>query len=96
MAELGRQKVADFRNWYERIPAGPSFLDAELSRMVSELAGDVERFDSLLHSQRRLLQLASDGEQAERQFRKIRVEVGRITTKVHAVLDEIALPVADS
>jgi hypothetical protein len=96
MAEFGRQKVADSHNYYERIHAGPSLLDAELRRMVSELAGDVERFDSLLHSQRRLLQLARDGEQAERQFRKIRVEVGRITTKVHAVLDEIALPVADS
>jgi hypothetical protein len=65
--------------------------------MVSELTRDVERFDSLLHSQRQLLQQQTcDGEKAERQWRKIRVEVGRITTKVHAVLDEIALPVADS
>ena len=89
MAELG--------NRYERIPAGPLFLDAELSRMVSELARDVEQFDSLLHRQRELLQQqTSDGEKAERRWRKIRAQAVRITTKVQAVLDEIALPVADS
>jgi hypothetical protein len=89
--------VAHLHDRYERIPARPLFLNAELSRMVSELTRDVEQFDSLLHSQRQLLQQpTSDGEKAERQWRQIRARVGTLTTKVHAVLDEIALPNADS
>jgi hypothetical protein len=90
VADLGRQKMADFRNPYERMAARPVLLDAELIRMVSELTRDVEQFDSLLQSQRQLLQRTSDGEKAERQWRKIRAQVGRIKTKVHAVLDEIS------
>lgn len=65
--------------------------------MVSELARDVEQFDSLLHRQRELLQQQiSDGEKAERRWRKIRAQAVRITTEVQAILNEIALPVADS
>jgi len=64
--------------------------------MVSDLTRDVEQFDSLLQSQRNLFQQAKDVQPAERQWRQIRTELGRITTRVHAVLDEIALPIADS
>jgi hypothetical protein len=90
--------VADSLNRIEPIRARPPlFLDAELSRMVSELTRDVEQFDSLVHGQRQLLQQrTSDGAKAERQWREIRARVGIITTKVHAILDEIALPVADN
>jgi hypothetical protein len=94
---LGLRKVAYSLNRLESIPARPWLIDAELSRMMSELTRDVEKFDSLIESRRRLLQMpARDGEEAERQWRMIRARVGRITTKVHAILDEIALPVADS
>jgi|SRR5450759_563865 len=95
---LRRRKVADSLNRIEPIRARPPlFLDAELSRMVSELTRDVEQFDSLVHGQRQLLQQrTSDGAKAERQWREIRARVGIITTKVHAILDEIALPVADN
>ncbi len=88
--------MADFRNPDERMLGRALLLDDELSGMVSELTRDVERFDSLLDSQRQLLQRTSDGKKAEREWRRIRSEVGRITTKVHAVLDEIALPFTDS
>jgi hypothetical protein len=64
--------------------------------MLSELARDVERFDSFLYSQRQSLQRARGCGQAEGQWTQLRTEMGRITTKVHDVLDEIALPVPDS
>ena len=89
---VGLAEVVDFRNGYESIPARPSFLDAELSRMVSELARDVEQFNSLVHSQRRLLQQGTgDEESAQRQWSEIRARACRITIKAHAVLDEIAI-----
>ena len=75
----------------------PSFLDAELRRMVSELARDVEHFDSLLQRQRELLQQqASDGEKAERRWRKIRAQAVRINAQVHAVLSEMGSPIVHS
>jgi hypothetical protein len=75
----------------------PLFLDAELTRMVSDLTRDIERFDSLVDSQRRLLQASTrDGAKAERRLKEIRSRVGVITTKVHAILHEIDLPVADN
>jgi hypothetical protein len=75
----------------------PLLLDAELTRMVSDLTRDVEQFDSLVDSQRRLLQQrTANGPRAERQWREIRARVGVITTKVHAILDEIALPATES
>jgi hypothetical protein len=84
--------VVDFRNDYESIPDRPSFLDADLSRMVSELAHDVEQFHLLVHSQRRLLQLGTgDEKNAQRQWSEIRARACRITSKAHAVLEEIAL-----
>lgn len=93
---LGRRKVASL-NRFEGIPARPVFHEAELSRMVSELTRDIERFDLLVNSQRQQLQeLASDGEKVKRQWRKIRAQVDTITTKVQAILDEIAVPVADN
>jgi hypothetical protein len=93
---LGLQKMASV-NRFEGIPDGPAIHYSELSRKVSELTHDVEQFDSLVHSKRRLLQhRTTDGAKAERQFREIRARVDIITTKVHAILDEIALPVADS
>jgi hypothetical protein len=97
-ATLGRPKMANSLNRFEPIRARPPmFLDAELTRIVSELTRDVEQFDSLVHSQRQLLQQrTSDGAKAERQWREIRARVGIITTKVHAILDEIALPVANN
>jgi hypothetical protein len=65
--------------------------------MVSELARDVETFDLLLDGQRKLLQQpASDWELAERHWRKVRAQAIRITTKVQAVLAEMALPAAGS
>ena len=95
---LSTRKMANSLDRVEPIRARPPlFLDAELTQMVSDLTRDVERFDSLVHSQRRLLQhRTKDGAKAERQWQEIRARVGIITTKVHAILDEIALPVADS
>jgi hypothetical protein len=82
---------------FEGIPAGPVFLNADITRMVSDLTRDVEQFDSLVHRQRRLLEQGThDGANAERQLREIRVRVGVIKTKIHAILDEISPPVADS
>jgi hypothetical protein len=82
---------------FEGIPARPAFLDADITQMVSDLTREVEQFDSLVLSQRRLLtERASDGASAEQQMRELRARVGVIKTKVHAILDEIALPVADS
>jgi hypothetical protein len=93
---LGRRKVASL-NRFEGIPARPVFHEAELSRMVSELTRDVERFDLLVNNQRRLLQApTSNGAKAQRQWRQIHARAGIITTKVHAILDEIALPVANN
>jgi hypothetical protein len=74
----------------------PLLLDAELTRMVSDLTRDVELFDSLVDGQRRLLQQRTGGPKAERQWREIRSRVGIITARVHAILDEIALPLAES
>jgi hypothetical protein len=95
---LGSRKMASYLSPVEPIRAGtPLFFDAELTRLVSDLTHDVEQFDSLVHSQRRLLQnRTSDGTKAERQWREIRARVGIIETKVHAILDEIARPVAAS
>jgi hypothetical protein len=84
-------------NRYEGIPARPVLLDSDITRMVSDLTRDVERFDSLVHRQRRLLQQRThDGAKAERQLREIHARVGDIKTKVHAILEEIAVPVAES
>jgi hypothetical protein len=91
-----KKKMASL-NRFEGVPAQPLSLDADLTRMVSDLTRDVEQFDSLVHRQRRLLQKrAHDGAKAERRLREIHVRVGILTTKVHAILDEIALPVANS
>jgi hypothetical protein len=94
---LGSRKMASSLNPVEPIRAGTAlFFDAELTRLVSDLTRNVEQFDSLVHSQRRLLQQrTSDGAKAERQSREIRARVGIIETKVHAILGEIALPIAD-
>jgi hypothetical protein len=83
---------------FEPVSARPPLsLDADLTRMVSELTRDVERFDSLVDSQRQLLQKRTgDGAKAERQWRQIRARAGTITTRVHAILHEIDLPVADN
>jgi hypothetical protein len=82
-ATLGRPKMANSLNGFEPIRARPPvFLDADLSRMVSDLTRDVKGFDSLVHR-------TSDGAKAERQWREIRARAGIITTKVHAILDEI-------
>jgi hypothetical protein len=83
---------------FEPVRARPPLsLDADLTRMVSDLTRDVERFDSLLHSQRSLLQApTSNGAKAERQWREIRARASMITTKVHAILDEFNLPVANN
>jgi hypothetical protein len=90
--------MASSLNRLEPIRARPPlFLDAELTRMVSDLTRDIERFDSLVHNQRRLLQApTSNGAKAQRQWRQIHARAGIITTKVHAILDEITLPVADN
>jgi hypothetical protein len=73
------------------------FLDAELTQMVSDLTHDIERFDSLVNGQRRLLQASTrDGAKAERRMKEIRSRVGVITTKVHAILEEITLPVVNN
>jgi hypothetical protein len=93
-----RRKMASSLRRFEPIQAAPpSVCDGELTRMVSDLTRDVEQFDSLLHSQRQLLeQRAGNGAMAGRQLREIRARVGILTTKVHSILDELALPVADS
>ena len=68
----------------------PLLSDAELTRMVSDLTRDIERFDSLVDSQRRLIQARiADGAKAERRWREIRARVGTITMKAQAILDEI-------
>lgn len=70
--------------------------NAELTRVVSELTRDVERFDSILNIQRQLLQHGPQNEEkAERQWKKIGASVGKITTKTREILDEIGQPVAD-
>jgi hypothetical protein len=75
----------------------PLFADGELTEMVSELTRDVEQLDSLVDSRRQLLQKRTgDGAKAERQWRQIRARAGTITTRVHAILHEIDLPVADN
>ena len=75
----------------------PLFVDPELTRMVSDLTRDIERFDSLVDSQRWLLQAPTgDDAKAKRQWREIRARMGIITTKVHALLDEITPPVANN
>jgi hypothetical protein len=95
---LGTRKMASSLHRPEPIGSRPPlFLDAELTRMVSDLTRDIERFDSLVDSQRRLLQASTrDGAKAERRLKEIRSRVGVITTKVHAILHEIDLPVADN
>ena len=94
---LSLQKMADLHIGCERVPARQLFLDAQLTRMVSELTRDVERFDSLIDSQRCLLQQATpDGQTAERQWRRIHSEIGRITSKIYCVINEIALPSGES
>ena len=87
--------MADLR--YERVPAPQLFLDAQLARMVSELTRDVERFDSFIATNRCLLQQTiPDGRTANRQWRRIHSEIGRITSKIYCVIDEIALPGRES
>jgi hypothetical protein len=89
--------VADLRHLYEHTPARPLLLDPELARMVSDLTREVEQFDSLLNSHRQLLlRRTIDAQGTGFQWGRIRAEVGRITTKVYAVFDEIALPITDS
>jgi hypothetical protein len=97
-ATLVTRKMANSLDRVEPIRVRPPlFLEAELTRMVSDLTRDVEQIDSLVDRQRKLLQQrTSNGAKAERQWNEIRARVGIITTKVHAILDEIALPVADS
>ena len=95
---LDIRKMASSLNRVEPIRARPPlFLDAELTRMVSDLTRDIERFDSLVDCQRRLLQAPTgNGAKAQRRWREIRARAGIITTRVHAILDEITLPVANS
>ena len=89
--------MAELHSRYERVPARPLFLDAQITRMVSELTRDVERFDSLINSERCLLQQGTqDGQKAERQWRRIHTEIGKITSKIYCVIDEIALPGTES
>lgn len=85
-------------NRLESVPAQSTVLDADLIRKVSDLTRDVERFNSLVDRQRRLLQQQGncDGAKGERQLREIRGRVRMLTTKLRAILDEIAVPVTES
>jgi hypothetical protein len=67
--------------------------DTELTRVVAELARDVERFDSTLDIQRYLLEHRKhNDENAKRHWKQIRAGLGRITSRTREILDDIAQP----
>ena len=71
----------------------------EISRMVTALTRDVEHFDSMIRTQRQLIQqgvppeaVISHGEKTEEQWNSIHTAVDTISTKAQALLSEVAKP----
>jgi len=67
----------------------PLFLENDLTWVVLDVIREVEEFDALVRSRRRLLQQrTTDLATAERRLREIRVRLATLVTKVHTLTDE--------
>ena len=95
--------VSSVGSGYENASTGfGSDAAGELVRIVSRLAEDIERFDSMIRDQRHLLQQHGanlgrpDDRLLRRQSRRISVRAAEIATKTQGALEELrgfSLPV---
>jgi hypothetical protein len=80
----------------ENASAGFGFDAAgDIVRIVSQLAQDIERFDSMIRDQRHLLQQhranvgRPDDRDLRRQTRRITIQAAEIATRTQGALDEL-------